>query len=572
MRKLIFAVFCCLLLQLTGCFFGRSGHRETADETAVPVLPPSATAEVSVRLRLHDESLRAALRAQSQASAVFSLKLINRGNMINPFILLRKRVDIVDGTAAVTFSAVPAMPVIASLDLEGAGITIGSTIYRNFHGGADLLPGQNNEVVIVASGSAEPEDVVARAALLATADFSTMTTISAAVFANLNEVFNLAGAADKLDAAKIFASYKNRVIEAKMTAAAGGTVHSLVLRDDGTLVAFGNNTHGQLAIPGLNESFFPKFSPFTRRVKAVAAGEDFSLLLCEDNKVYACGINDKIQLGGTGANSTAYPLEVPGLSNITAIAAGAAHALAIDANGQLYVWGLNDRGQLGLGTTSTSVVAAQAVSGLTGIKAIAAGNSFSLIIKADNSVWAAGDNRFCQLAADPADFSSVFVPIALPVDAISVAAGNFHGLALGDDGYVYAWGLNNFGQTGLATTTALMDIPGKITAVSPVNGVFAGANHSIITTAGGSTYVFGDNYFGQLALPLTTKTQPEPVLSAAFTSVSSAACGDNNTYAVSAAGEVRICGDNIAGQIGNGQTSESGVVTPVQVTITSPWN
>ncbi len=564
-----------LTLLVAGCFSDRSEPAGVLADNKTEILPPAATAQVSIRLRLHDESLRAALRAANEAKAVFSLQLINRGNSTMPTTLMRKTVAVVNGSATVSFHSVPAVPVIASLELENAAIYVNATRYQSFHGGADLIPGQNNEVVIVASGSTEPEDVIAGAALLAVNDFTTMNSISSALFANLSEVFTAAAAADRLSADKIFAAYKNRMTAAKLIAVTGGTTHSLALRDDGTLAGFGNNAYGQLAMPDRSESLYPRFSPFTRRVKAIEAGDDFSLLLCEDSRVYACGNNELLQLGSSGAVSSAYPLEVPGLSNITAIAAGNRHALAIDATGQLYTWGANDRGQLGLGTTSDAGVAAQAVAGLTGVKAVAAGSDYSLLVKSDGSVWAAGENSMLQLADETLEFSPVFRQIAMPVTASAVAAGSGHCLVLGTDGNVYAWGFNFLGQTGLATTTVIISAPGKASGISGAEKLFAGANHSLVVTSGGSVYVFGDNLNGQLGLALTIKSRNYPVLNPNMTAVSSAGCGDENSYSVSA-GKGYAVGDNSAGQIGNGLTDETaateGVSTPVEIVISSPWS
>lgn len=576
MKKYLLIICLSLTLLVVGCFSGKANPASVAIDSKSEVLPPSATAEVSIRLRLHKESLRAALRAQTQASAIFSLKLINRGNFTNPYFLMRKTAAIIDGSATVSFQAVPAVPVIATLELENAAIIDGGTRHQSFHGGADLIPGQNNTVVIVASGSNEPEDVLANAACLAVNDFTTMTGISAAIFANLNEVYATAATADRLDFVKIFSIYKNKIAANKIVAVAGGIIHSLALRDDGTLIGFGNNTEGRLAMPDLANTYLPKFSPFTRRVRAIDAGDDYSLLLCEDNRVYACGNNDLLQFGSIGPVSSAYPLEVSGVSNIETIAAGNRHTLAIDAGGQLYVWGANDRGQLGLGATSETGVAAQAVAGMTDIKGIAAGSDYSLLVKDDGSVWAAGDNSLKQLADETLEYFPVFRQVSMPVTAVSVAAGGGHFLALGTDGNVYAWGFNFLGQTGLATTTVIISAPGKVSGISSAEKLVAGANHSLVLTAGGSVYVFGDNFQGQLGLDLAIKSRNYPVLNPNMTAVSSAGCGGENSYFVSA-GKGYSLGDNSAGQIGNGlieddNSPEEGIVYPSVVNLSDPWN
>ncbi|HMM61359.1 MAG TPA: hypothetical protein PKC25_14645, partial [Candidatus Rifleibacterium sp.] len=357
-------------------------------------------------------------------------------------------------------------------------------------------------------------------------------------------------------------------------------VHSVGLRDDGTLVGFGNNAAGQLAIPGLDETLYLKFAPFTRRVRAIAARDDYSMLLCEDNRVYACGVNDMLQLGSSVGESTAYPAMVPGLNNITAISAGKQHALAIDNTGQLYAWGANNKGQLGVGSVSLTGVAPQAVAGMTGVTAIAAGNDFSLVVRGGKG-FAAGDNSRYQLTesavdvstGDPVDSSS-FVQISLPVDATAVAAGSGHCLALGVDGYVYSWGFNFAGQTGLGTSTAVIPSPQKIAAPGSIQKILAGANHSLMVTTAGELYVFGDNSLGQLGRPLTTKIVLTPLKNPSFSGVSSAGCSENNSYVISTTGNYAF-GDNSAGQVGNGSANTDdplGVATPVLLSIASPWN
>jgi alpha-tubulin suppressor-like RCC1 family protein len=119
---------------------------------------------------------------------------------------------------------------------------------------------------------------------------------------------------------------------------------------DGTIVAWGDNTYGQLDVP-----------PGLGRATAISAGGDFCLALLADGKVAAWGDNTYGQL------------DVPaGMENVAAVSAGAFHAVALRADGDVVAWGGGGRRQ-GEGTHPWHLV---------DFKAVAAGDGFSLAIRA----------------------------------------------------------------------------------------------------------------------------------------------------------------------------------------------
>ncbi|MBY9082732.1 RCC1 repeat- and reductase domain-containing protein, partial [Paenibacillus sp. HN-1] len=98
------------------------------------------------------------------------------------------------------------------------------------------------------------------------------------------------------------------------------------------------------------------------------------------------------QLGNGTTTNTTVPAAISTLSGVTAIAAGSRHSLALKSDGSVWAWGYGGSGELGDGslTVRTTPVA---VSGLTSeVTAIAGGNSHSLALKSDGSVWAWGYN------------------------------------------------------------------------------------------------------------------------------------------------------------------------------------
>ena len=160
----------------------------------------------------------------------------------------------------------------------------------------------------------------------------------------------------------------------------------------------------------------------------IATGDDHTLVVRRDGSVWAFGYNGFGQLGHA-EGSTPVARRVAGLSGIVAVAAGSGHSLALRSDGTVWAFGYNRYGELGRttnnGTNNANPVPAM-VAGLSGIVAIAAGYDHSLALDSDGVVWAFGNNRYDQLgtlsnfgasAANP-------VPAVVPVFGTGAGEGN----------------------------------------------------------------------------------------------------------------------------------------------------
>jgi alpha-tubulin suppressor-like RCC1 family protein len=92
---------------------------------------------------------------------------------------------------------------------------------------------------------------------------------------------------------------------------------------------------------------------------AVAAGASHTLALKADRTVWAWGGNANGQLGDGTTTSRTTPTSIAGLSNVVAVAAGASHTIAVRADGTLLTWGANGSGQLGDGTSAQKTLPVQ---------------------------------------------------------------------------------------------------------------------------------------------------------------------------------------------------------------------
>jgi hypothetical protein len=165
-----------------------------------------------------------------------------------------------------------------------------------------------------------------------------------------------------------------------VTAVAGGYYHSIALKNDGTVWCWGSNSYGQIGNNSTTSlSKVPAPVAGLVNVIAVAAGGEHSLALKSDGTVWAWGRNLEGQLGDGSTTSRTVPGQVSGLSGITAIAAGEYHSMALRNDGTVWCWGSNSRGQLGDGSYANNAIA-RPVNGLSGITAIGAGAAHNVAL------------------------------------------------------------------------------------------------------------------------------------------------------------------------------------------------
>uniref|UniRef100_A0A671VA63 Regulator of chromosome condensation (RCC1) and BTB (POZ) domain containing protein 1 n=1 Tax=Sparus aurata TaxID=8175 RepID=A0A671VA63_SPAAU len=185
----------------------------------------------------------------------------------------------------------------------------------------------------------------------------------------------------------------------------GSGPHVLLATDDGQMFAWGHNGYSQVGNGTTNQGLSPVLVTANlqnKKVREVACGSHHSMALTHDGEVFAWGYNNCGQIGSGSTANQPYPRKVTGClqgKTSVGITCGQTSSMAVIENGEVYGWGYNGNGQLGIGNNGNQLTPCR-LAGLQG-----------LCIQ-------------------------------------QIVSGYGHCLALTDEGLLYAWGANTYGQLG----------------------------------------------------------------------------------------------------------------------------
>lgn len=289
----------------------------------------------------------------------------------------------------------------------------------------------------------------------------------------------------------------NDVIAVATSSFEGG----LALKRDGTVWAWGAEDNGALGdgnTSGFSGTPVQVVGPggvgFLTDIVSIAAYAGHSLALKSDGTVWAWGFNAYGQVGDGSTTARSTPVQVVGpggtgfLTNVIAIAAGQLSSVALKSDSTVWTWGDNSYAELGNGTYTNSSTPVEVVgpggSGtLSGVVAIAAGALHVLALKSDPTLWAWGADSHDQLgihgAASQRAPVQVFGSGGTALTGIAaIAGGGEHSLVLKNDGTVQTWGRNAEGQLGDGTTTDSFQ-PVTVSDLTDVVDVRGGYDYSV---------------------------------------------------------------------------------------------
>jgi alpha-tubulin suppressor-like RCC1 family protein len=297
-------------------------------------------------------------------------------------------------------------------------------------------------------------------------------------------------------------------------------LHTMFLKTDGTVWTWGYNSNGQLGngIIGTDSYTPAPVSTLSGVMTDIAAGDEFTVVVKSDGTVWAWGDNSVGQLGnGTTVANSIIPVQVSTLTGVTTVIAGSQYAAALKSDGTVWTWGMNSVGQLGNGTTTNSSIPVQ-VGGVSGITAIAGGDDFVVALKnfrSNSTAWAWGNNSSGQLGNGTMNNSLSPVQVSALTNVAAIAAGTDHTnvtaieagtdhvVIMKSDGTVWAWGNNSNGQLGNGTTVN-SSTPIQTSGMTGAAAIIAGLKYTLTLKNDGTIWAWGYNNAGQLGDGTTT--------------------------------------------------------------------
>ena len=304
-----------------------------------------------------------------------------------------------------------------------------------------------------------------------------------------------------------------------------GGSHTLAISSGRKLYAWGANAYGQLGVGHTKDCKIPVLvSIDADNLQDIAGGGSHSLALSSEGKVFAWGLGEGGRLGHGECNLALYPKRVSTISDAEFVAAGHSHSGCI-VKGEIYTWGIGTYGRLGHGNLA-HVDTPRLVEFFKGrfIDKLCLSFFHSIALSSNGEIWSWGNSKNGRLGIPTSNGENQLIPVRVGVgslmgecEIIDIACGYKHCLALAKTGYLFAWGCGLDGKLGFNINSGEEPIPKEVQFPKGTKLI---------------------------------KVKKKKILPLKSTKITSISCSSFNTYCLTNAGELLVCGSNAKGQCG----------------------
>lgn len=205
-----------------------------------------------------------------------------------------------------------------------------------------------------------------------------------------------------------------------------------------------------------------------------------------------------------GSNFSLDPIQLPSTCKIQDVSVSDSHFLVVTDEGLVYAWGDGQRGQLGQNVESTWKHFPTKIETIRRYNIInaCAGDGFSIFLSNYGVVLSCGTSEDGCLAIE--NVTSLMVPRAIEyfseIKITQIACDKSHVMALDINGYIYAFGSNDFGALGIGKETS-SKTPSRVHLtqnIHDVRKIYCASDCSLILLHDGSVYACGKNTCNRL--------------------------------------------------------------------------
>ena len=350
----------------------------------------------------------------------------------------------------------------------------------------------------------------------------------------------------------------------------GLSSHSLILKNNDTLWSCGYNTYGQLGFgDATHRNTFTQMTNGIDDIKLACCGGYHTFVLKNDGTLWSCGYNTDGQLGlGDKTNKYAFTQATTNTDDIKSVYCGESYSLILKNDGTLWGCGSSSSGQLGLGDTNARTTFTQITTNTDDIKSVSCGKDYTFILKNDGTLWCTGYNAYGQLGLGDKNSRYIFTQVTTNADDVKlVSCGYNYTIILKNNGTLWGCGRNDYGQLGLGDKTNRTTFTEITTNVDDIKSVYCGSNHTLILKNDGTLWGCGCNDYGNLGLGDSASRTTFTQVTTNANNIKQVYCGAGHTLILKNDGTLWVCGYNDRGQLGLGKTSSKYTFTQVTTNV-----